>query len=223
MLLRRRASQLIKSPLIAGLILIVLVALGTIIGSGGGGGDGASALTIRGTPNTGIPEGLLYSFVPAVTGGGGGSLTFSITNTPSWASFSTSTGALSGMPGEADIGITSSPIVISVSDGTESTSLTEFTVTVLGSASGSAMLSWTAPTQNADGTILMPGDLTGFNVYYGMTSGEYGNLLTISDPTVEIYVVSNLSIGTWFFWVTAFGQSDNESESSNVVMKTVTN
>lgn len=216
MFVRRRT---IGFPRVAALILVVVVALVTILGKGGG---GASELTISGTPVTSVPAGLLYSFVPTVTGGSGGTLTFSTTNTPSWASFSPATGAISGTADVADIGMTSSPIVISVSDGTESTSLSEFTLTVLGSASGSATLSWTAPTQNADGTTLMPGDLTGINVYYSTTSGAYGNTSTVSNPSVDTNVVSNLSPGTWFFWVTAFNEFGNESEPSNIAMKNVT-
>ena len=59
----------------------------------------------------------------------GDSLTFSITNKPTWASFDTSTGILSGVPDNNSVGSTAS-IVISVSDGVLTTSLPSFTLTV---------------------------------------------------------------------------------------------
>ena len=85
---------------------------------------------ISGTPSTNVYEDSAYNFTP--TGSDvdvGDSLTFSITNKPTWASFDTSTGILSGVPGNSDIGSTAN-IVISVSDGMLTTSLPSFTLTV---------------------------------------------------------------------------------------------
>jgi hypothetical protein len=56
-------------------------------------------------------------------------LTFSITNRPSWATFTASTGRLQGTPASANVG-TFSGIVISVSDGQASAQLAAFTITV---------------------------------------------------------------------------------------------
>ncbi|WP_430458216.1 Ig-like domain-containing protein [Rheinheimera sp.] len=89
-----------------------------------------SAPTISGSPATTAIEGAGYSFVPAAADSDGDTLTFTISNKPAWASFSSSTGALSGTPGKADIGTTSG-IVISVSDGVTSASLPAFSLTVL--------------------------------------------------------------------------------------------
>ena len=57
------------------------------------------APTITGTPSTSVDEDQAYSFTP--TGSdvdAGTTLVYSITGTPSWASFDTSTGALTGTP-----------------------------------------------------------------------------------------------------------------------------
>ena len=59
----------------------------------------------------------------------GDSLSFSILNRPAWASFSSSTGRLSGTPAESDVGNYGN-IVISVSDGEDSAALPAFSVTV---------------------------------------------------------------------------------------------
>ena len=74
------------------------------------------APTIGGTPATSVDVGSAYSFTPAAEDLDGDAKTFSITNKPSWASFSTSTGALTGTPTAVDVGITSN-IIISVTDG----------------------------------------------------------------------------------------------------------
>ena len=89
------------------------------------------APTISGTPNTAAPEDALYSFTPSSNDvDSGDTRAFSITNQPSWASFSTSTGVLTGTPTNADIGLTSN-IVITVTDAASATaSLAAFTITV---------------------------------------------------------------------------------------------
>ncbi|SKC12405.1 gliding motility-associated C-terminal domain-containing protein, partial [Sphingobacterium nematocida] len=56
-------------------------------------------------------------------------LTFSITNKPTWATFNTTTGALTGTPRNADVGTTVG-ILISVSDGTAAVSLPAFNLEV---------------------------------------------------------------------------------------------
>jgi len=86
--------------------------------------------TISGTPPPSVVAGQAYSFAPSATDPNGNALSFLIVNRPSWASFSTSTGQLSGTPTGADVGSYAN-ITISVSNGTLSTSLPAFTVTVL--------------------------------------------------------------------------------------------
>src|SRR2546427_3427794 len=85
--------------------------------------------TISGSPATSVVAGQSYSFTPTATDPSGGTLTFSITNQPSWAAFSTATGQLSGTPAAANVG-TYSNIVISVSDGTSSAVLPAFAIAV---------------------------------------------------------------------------------------------
>lgn len=89
-----------------------------------------SAPEISGTPVAAITAGGDYSFTPTATDADGDTLTFSIQNLPSWASFSTTTGALTGTPSGSDAGNYSN-IIISVSDGNGGTAaLTSFSITV---------------------------------------------------------------------------------------------
>ena len=88
------------------------------------------APTISGTPQTTVAEDSAYSFTPIAADVNGDILTFSITNQPSWASFDTTTGTLTGTPINADIG-TNSGIVITVTDTANTTdSLTAFDIRV---------------------------------------------------------------------------------------------
>jgi hypothetical protein len=73
--------------------------------------------------------GAAYSFVPTAADADGDTLTFSVTGTPSWATLNVTTGELSGTPTNLDAG-RHGPITISVSDGTDSTSLAAFSIDV---------------------------------------------------------------------------------------------
>ncbi|OEG74517.1 hypothetical protein BEL05_18955 [Shewanella colwelliana] len=91
------------------------------------------APTISGTPATSVNEDSAYSFTPtAADVDSGDSLSFVISNMPTWASFNGATGQLIGTPTNDDVGITSG-IVIGVSDGTVTTNLTAFAITVVNS------------------------------------------------------------------------------------------
>src|ERR1700739_2082306 len=78
-------------------------------------------VTISGTPPPSVVAGHLYSFTPTTTYASGKTPTFSISNGPSWATLSASTGQLSGTPAASNVG-TYPNIVISVTDGTSSAS-----------------------------------------------------------------------------------------------------
>jgi len=90
---------------------------------------------ISGTPVTTATISKKYSFQPKATDVNGDTLYFSITNKPSWATFDSSTGLLTGTPTSAG---TASNIVISVSDGKSNASLPAFSVTVAAAATNHA-------------------------------------------------------------------------------------
>ncbi len=85
---------------------------------------------ISGTPGDSVMATTSYSFTPVASDPDGDAITFSITNKPNWATFSTATGELSGTPSEAQVGINSN-IVISVNDSNSSVSLSSFTIDVI--------------------------------------------------------------------------------------------
>ncbi len=170
-----------------------------------------SAPTISGTPAAAVNVNTAYSFTPTVNDPDGDTLTFSITGMPAWANFDTSSGRLAGTPGDADVGVYGD-IRITVSDGTGSATLGPFSISVNAVSNGSATLSWTAPTQNTDGSALT--DLAGYKLYWRNDSGAYANSITISNPSVTTYIVENLAAGTYEFVATAFNSQNAESDYS---------
>ena len=84
---------------------------------------------------------------------------------------------------------------------------------------GTALISWTAPTENTDNTTLT--DLAGFKIYYGTFPGEYGNTIMVANAGLSSYLVEGLGAADWFFVMTAFNSSNIESAYSKEVFKTV--
>lgn len=184
-----------------------------------GGAPANEPPTISGTPQSQVNVDTPYDFLPSASDpNAGDALTYSISGRPSWASFSTSTGRLTGTPGVGDVG-TYSNITISVSDGQSSDSIGPFSIVVQGSSVGSVTLSWSAPTQNEDGTPLT--DLDGYRIYWGTTPGSYPSSVTIDNESVTTYVVDNLAPGTYEFVATSFNTSGVESGYSSPATRTV--
>ena len=175
--------------------------------------------TIRGTPGTSVTAGTAYSFQPTGADADGDTLTYSIQNMPSWANFNTSNGRLSGTPGTGNAGSFSN-IIISVSDGDNTASLPSFGITVSqAAANGSAVLSWTPPTQNTDGSSLS--NLAGYRIVYGTSSTNLSRTIEITNVGQPTYTVTGLAAGTWYFAVRAYNSAGAESAASNVGSKTI--
>lgn len=122
----------------------------------------------KGTSPKNITARSWYSFKPSAGDPNGQTLKFSIVGKPTWATFSTSTGKLSGWPSASTAGKTYSGITIRASDGLLSATLPKFSLTVVAPASSSVTLRWLAPMLNVDGTVLT--DLKGYQVEYGTAS-----------------------------------------------------
>lgn len=181
---------------------------------------GNSAPTISGTPPSSVTVNDSYSFTPTADDQDGDSLTFSVQGLPSWGSFDTNTGRLFGTPSAGDENVYRN-ITIRVSDGVDSASLGPFTIEVLpvATGTGSATLSWTAPTENEDGTPLT--DLAGFKLYWGTSPGNYPNSVRIDNSTVTTYTVDGLAPGTYEFVATAVNQAGIESSFSSPASKSI--
>jgi hypothetical protein len=173
---------------------------------------------ISGQPATAVNVGAAYSFTPSASDSVGKPLTFSIQNPPSWATFSTTTGQLSGTPTAAYAG-TYSNIVISVNDGSAQASLPPFSIAVNQISNGAATITWTPPVANVDGSALT--NLAGYRIYYGPNTSSLTQSVQVTNIGTSSYTVSNLTSGTWYFGVTAYTSSGLESSMSNVAAKAV--
>jgi hypothetical protein len=177
-----------------------------------------AAPTISGTPAKSVIASEAYRFKPTATSPAGTTLGFSIVNKPTWATFSASAGTLAGTPTAANVG-TYSNIHISASDGITKATLPAFAVTVTQDGTKTATLSWSAPTENTDGSALA--NLAGYRIYYGPSKTELTHSITISSVGITTYVISNLNSGTYYFAVRAYTTAGSESNLSSVVSRTV--
>jgi hypothetical protein len=228
---------------VPGLLCIALSAV-ALSGCGGGGDEGSSAPaagtaqppapapapapnpptqanrapTISGNAPSAVNASSAYSFVPAAADADGDTLAFTIQNKPAWATFNTGTGRLSGTPTPSDVG-TYSNITISVSDGKVSAALSSFSIAVTTVSNGRATLSWTAPTENTDGSTLA--NLSGYRIRYGTNAASLTQSIMINNVSVTTYVVEDLAPATWYFAITAVNSAGIESEYSNVANKQI--
>ena len=183
------------------------------------GASGNRAPAISGTPATLVAVGQAYSFRPVATDPDGQALSFRISGRPAWASFNNATGELSGTPAASDAG-TYPGILITATDGSASTALPAFDITVARQlATGSATLSWRAPTRNEDGTLLT--NLAGYRVRYGMSTSALNQMVTIGNAGTTTVTIPNLSTGTWFFTLSSFTNVGVESAQTAPVSKTI--
>jgi hypothetical protein len=178
----------------------------------------AAGPSISGSPLTSVLVGAGYAFTPSATDSDGNPLTFTIQNKPSWATFNTSTGELSGTPTAGDVGSTPA-IVISAGDGSQSVSLPAFAIAVVQSTNNTATLSWTPPTQNTDGTPLI--NLAGYNIYYGTSASAMTTVIKITNAGTSTHTVTNLTAATWYFSVKAYTAANTESSFSSTVSKKI--
>jgi hypothetical protein len=188
---------------------------------------------ISGVPARTAVVGRTYSFQPSASvQSSNTALTFSIAGAPSWATFNSKTGLLTGTPTSADVGV-DSQILMQVSDGNATVYLAPFTISVVspsqaggsqaggGSAvgDGNVSLAWVAPTENTDGSPLT--DLGGYIIHYGNAPMSFTNTIAISNPGITRFVVENLPAGTYYFSVTAVTTDGSQSNYSAEASATI--
>lgn len=110
-----------------------------------------NAPSISGTPAELVTVGKSYEYIPKANDPDGDTLSFIIQNKPSWLSFNTATGALTGTPTNTDTGVYSE-IIITVSDGNKSNSIPAFSITV-NQLNSAPIISGTPDTSIVNGSI----------------------------------------------------------------------
>jgi hypothetical protein len=165
-----------------------------------------SAPEIDGNPALEVSQGEEYSFTPTVNDAENDNLTFSIENKPSWASFNISTGGLTGIPNNSDVG-SFDDIAISVMDtSNETASLAVFSITVINvndapvisgtpatSVQQGGLYSFTPTYNDPDNDqltfeILNKPIWANFNTATGQLSGTPSSIYVANYPNIQISV-----------------------------------
>ena len=84
---------------------------------------------------------------------------------------------------------------------------------------GSAELTWTAPTKNEDGTALT--NLAGYKLRYGQSAGALGQMRDVASPATTSVTIEGLSAGTWYFTVASYTNTGVESAPTGTVSKSI--
>jgi putative Ig domain-containing protein len=182
-------------------------------------GSANSAPTISGTAQASATAGQGYSFTPQAADADKDAVTFTIANKPAWAAFNASTGALTGTPAATDVG-NYAGIEIAATDGKAVTALPTFAITVsAATATNNVSVSWSPPTQNADGSTLT--DLAGYKIHYGTQAGAYTGNISVNNAGLTRYELDSLPKGKIFIAMTAVNSAGAESDYSSEVSVTV--
>ncbi len=110
-------------------------------------------------------------------------------------------------------------ITVTAEDAAGTTASRSIVVNRESGQTGSAALSWTAPTERTDGSPLT--NLAGYKIYYGRMPGIYDYQIDINNPGILTYVIENLVSGDWYFALTAYDSEDIESDRSNEVLRQI--
>ena len=152
-----------------------------------------------GTPVDSIDGGSNYNFTPnGVSDPNEDTLLFIITNQPSWASFNTASGALSGTPSNSDEGIYSG-IIIDVTDNRGSTIsvIPSFSITVvnINVAPTVSDINTTTDENNAAAIELIGSDTNGDSITYSIVTQPTNGTLTVSGASATYNPTANF-VGT---------------------------
>lgn len=145
----------------------------------------AASPSIGGIPEASVTAGTEYSFQPTSSDPNGDELSYAITNKPVWATFSATSGLISGTPSVAQVG-SYSGIVISVNAGGVGSSLPAFSINVIAPAITPPTISGTPP------TTVIAGATYSFAPTFGDTGG--GSLM-LSIQNMPAWTTFNTSTG----------------------------
>jgi hypothetical protein len=97
--------------------------------------------------------------------------------------------------------------------------------TTVNAATPAAVATWVAPTAYTDTTVLPASQISYYTVSYGNTTGgPYTNsvqVLPVNGVAPTTVTVTGLTVGTWYFVVTATATNGVTSANSNEASKTI--
>ncbi|MBT7308481.1 MAG: hypothetical protein HN842_09705, partial [Gammaproteobacteria bacterium] len=173
---------------------------------------------IKGNPGTVAVDGLMYNFTPIGSDSDGDTLSYSATNLPEWLTLDQATGMISGTPAINDIGRTYSDILLTISDGQESVSLSPFAIEVkdasrISSVLNSALSSPSELTVKSGRTYITLSwndsspDALGYSIYRLNAAGTEIEEIFYADPGATSITDAGLTPETsYIYYVSVFNQ-----------------
>ncbi|MGQ0812053.1 MAG: BACON domain-containing protein [Nitrospiraceae bacterium] len=156
----------------------------------------------------------------SITNTGASTLTWTLNKNANWLTLNMTSGTTMKETDNVVAGVNTAglapgtynaTITLTANGSTNSPRQVPVTLTIMSAATSSAALSWSA---NAES------DLAGYKVYIGTMSGVYSPPVSVGKVTT--YIAGNLKVGsTYFFSVTAYDGSGNESVHSPEVTKSI--
>jgi hypothetical protein len=136
----------------------------------------------------------------------------------------TLTWSTSGFPAGAPVACTASGgwTGAKAAQGTQTVTVSATTTYTLDCTGGTApaVVSWTPPTTNTDGSTLT--DLASYKLYNAATMGAVGNATPVTIPApASTYTVAGLPAGTRYFGIKAVNAAGVESDMSGLASKLI--
>ncbi|GKS58873.1 hypothetical protein YTPLAS18_24000 [Nitrospira sp.] len=147
---------------------------------------------------------------------GTGTLTWSVTDNASWLTATQSGNTIVASVNKSGLaaGTYNAMITVTASGATNTPRTIPVSLTLsAGTVNQSASLTWSANGES---------DLAGYKVYRATASGAYGAPIAVIQGNITSYTATGLQAGTtYFFVVTAYDNTGNESGWSNEVSKSI--
>ena len=186
--------------------------------SGGSIGFSPASLAFSGTVGGTNPAAKPFT----ITNSGGGTLTWTISSNAVWLRLNTASGTTTTETDTISASITTSGLAagtynavltVTASGSTNSPRSIPVSLSLSATVAGTAGLAWTANSET---------DLAGYKIYKATSSGAYGAPVATLPKTTTNYTVTGLQTGTtYFFAITAYDNTGNESPPSGEVSKSI--
>jgi hypothetical protein len=185
----------------------------TCTGTGGSASQSVT-VTVSDTP----PSVSLSAGPTSVARGGSSTLTWSSVNASSCTASGGWSGALATSGAKATGALNATTTYTISCMGTGGTATQSANVAVAASSSsGTAIVSWVAPTIDTDGAPVT--SLSGYTVYYGTSQSDLTQSVVISGASTLSFEITGLASGTWYFAVAADAADGTQSAMSSIGSK----